>query len=211
MEVILKVNGLQQLAGLHEIRAELKRAEGGLRGFPLLAEPDVDGGTGVREGGVGRIGGFRAAEGVDGFERLIRAAAGEAEIVPGAQVLLIELHGFLQSGGGRDYPKKTTFQRVLAKLDAAAFERILTARRTNGVSCSGWRPMPKRSTAPMSGRWWESPAKPPRWAARTKGRPASSVSSTFAASSRIPPVAANCWNVSAATGTSRAACASGST
>ena len=211
MRVILKVNGLQQLAGLHEIRAELKRAEGGLRGFPLLAEPGVDGGTGVREGGVGGIGNFHAAEGVDGFERLIRATAGETENVLGAQVLQIELHGFLQSGGGRDYPKETTFQRVLAKLDAAAFERILTAPGTNGVPCGGWRPMPKRSAAPMSGRWWKSPAKPPRWAARTKGRPASGVSFTFAASSRFPPVAADCWNASAATGTSRAACTSGST
>ena len=85
------------------------------------------------------------------------------------------------------------------------------ARGTNGVPSGGWRPMPKRSAALMSGRWWKSPAKPSRLAAITKGRPASSVSFTFAASGRILPVAANCWNASAATGTSRAACTSGST
>ena len=35
------------------------------------------------------------------------------------------LGSYRNRGGGRDYPKETTFQRVLAKLDAAAFERIL--------------------------------------------------------------------------------------
>ena len=49
MRVILKVNGLQQLAGFHEIRAELERAGCGLRDFPLLAAPGVDGGTGLKE------------------------------------------------------------------------------------------------------------------------------------------------------------------
>jgi hypothetical protein len=35
------------------------------------------------------------------------------------------LGSYRKRGGGWDYPKETTFQRVLAKLDAEAFERIL--------------------------------------------------------------------------------------
>jgi predicted transposase YbfD/YdcC len=35
------------------------------------------------------------------------------------------LGSYRNRSGGYDYPKETTFQRVLAKLDAAAFERIL--------------------------------------------------------------------------------------
>lgn len=41
------------------------------------------------------------------------------------QFQLRALGSYRKRGGGRDYPKETTFQRVLAKLDAAAFERIL--------------------------------------------------------------------------------------
>jgi hypothetical protein len=35
------------------------------------------------------------------------------------------LGSYRKRSGARDYPKETTFQRVLAKLDAEAFERIL--------------------------------------------------------------------------------------
>lgn len=43
------------------------------------------------------------------------------------QFQLRALGSYRKRGGGRDYPKETTFQRVLANLDAAAFERILIA------------------------------------------------------------------------------------
>ena len=36
------------------------------------------------------------------------------------------LGSYRKRSGGRDYPKETTFQRILAKLDAEAFQRILT-------------------------------------------------------------------------------------
>ena len=42
------------------------------------------------------------------------------------QFQLRALGSYRKRGGGRDYPKETTFQRILAKLDAEAFERILT-------------------------------------------------------------------------------------
>jgi hypothetical protein len=41
------------------------------------------------------------------------------------QFQLRALGSYRKRGGGWDYPKETTFQRVLAKLDAEAFERIL--------------------------------------------------------------------------------------
>jgi len=41
------------------------------------------------------------------------------------QFQLRALGSYRKRGGGCDYPKETTFQRVLAKLDAVAFERIL--------------------------------------------------------------------------------------
>ena len=41
------------------------------------------------------------------------------------QFQLRALGSYRKRSGGRDYPKETTFQRVLAKLDAEAFERIL--------------------------------------------------------------------------------------
>ena len=41
------------------------------------------------------------------------------------QFQLRALGSYRKRSGGRDFPKETTFQRVLAKLDAAAFESIL--------------------------------------------------------------------------------------
>jgi hypothetical protein len=41
------------------------------------------------------------------------------------QFQLRALGSYRKRSGGRDYPKETTFQRILAKLDAEAFERIL--------------------------------------------------------------------------------------
>jgi hypothetical protein len=41
------------------------------------------------------------------------------------QFKLRALGSYRKRSGARDYPKETTFQRVLAKLDAEAFERIL--------------------------------------------------------------------------------------
>jgi hypothetical protein len=41
------------------------------------------------------------------------------------QFQLRALGSYRKRSGARDYPKETTFQRVLAKLDAEAFERIL--------------------------------------------------------------------------------------
>jgi hypothetical protein len=43
------------------------------------------------------------------------------------QFQLRALGSYRKRSGGRDYPKETTFQRILAKLDAQAFERILIA------------------------------------------------------------------------------------
>lgn len=43
------------------------------------------------------------------------------------QPQLRALGSYRKRGGGRAYPKETTFQRVLAKLDAEAFERVLIA------------------------------------------------------------------------------------
>lgn len=42
------------------------------------------------------------------------------------QFQLRTLGSYRKRSGERDYPKETTFQRILAKLDAEAFERILT-------------------------------------------------------------------------------------
>lgn len=41
------------------------------------------------------------------------------------QAQLRALGSYRKRDGSRDYPKETTFQRVLARLDAAAFERVL--------------------------------------------------------------------------------------
>jgi len=41
------------------------------------------------------------------------------------QFQLRALGSYRNRNGGRDYPKETTFQRILAKLDAEAFERIV--------------------------------------------------------------------------------------
>jgi hypothetical protein len=43
------------------------------------------------------------------------------------QTQLRALGSYRKRDGSRDYPKETTFQRVLAKLDAAAFERVIIA------------------------------------------------------------------------------------
>ena len=86
-----------------------------------------------------------------------------------------------------------------------------TCRQCRALPPQAWMKTIARGTSGVPCGEWRSPAEPSRWEARTKGRPASSGSSRFAASTRIPPVAANCWNASATTGTSRAVCTSGST
>lgn len=60
------------------------------------------------------------------------------------QFQLRALGSYRKRSGGRDYPKETTFQRILAKLDAQAFERILIAWEIQLA-----KPLPGEPPAPI--------------------------------------------------------------